>query len=79
MQAFKVTNNTAERELALATSFNSSITKQEEQKQFLLQVVENYRKRFPNCNRNTLAATALAEKNEALQAYLYLDVIFTQQ
>ena len=52
--SLKVINDSAERAIALATTFNSSLTKQEEQKQFLFQVVEEHRKRFPNCKKTTL-------------------------
>ena len=54
VKALKVVNDSAEREIALATAFNTSITKQEEQKQFLFQVVESHRKRFPDANKSTL-------------------------
>ena len=55
--ALKVVNDSAERGIALATTFNSSVTKQEEQKQFLFQMVESHRKQFPNPKKKTLAAT----------------------
>ncbi len=43
----KVVNDAAERGVALIQSFNAVISNQEEQKQFLLQVVEQHRKVFP--------------------------------
>ena len=42
----KVVNDLAERGVALIQEFNSSITRNEEQKKFLLQVVENHRSAF---------------------------------
>jgi hypothetical protein len=47
-------NDCAERGVALIQNFNSSITSDEEQKQYLLQVVEQHRKAFKNCNRDSL-------------------------
>ena len=44
--AVKVVNDLAERGVALIQEFNSSITRNEEQKQFLLQVVEDHRSAF---------------------------------
>lgn len=42
----KVVNDLAERRVVLIQEFNSSITHNEEQKQFLLQVVEDHRREF---------------------------------
>src|SRR5207244_9602851 len=41
-------NDCAERGVALIQSFNDTITRDEEQKQYLLQVVEQHRKFFKN-------------------------------
>ena len=54
VQAMKVVNDSAERGISLSTTFNSTVTKQKEQKQFLFQVVESYRKRFPNSKKSTI-------------------------
>jgi hypothetical protein len=51
--ALKVENDSADRGIALATAFNSTLTKQE-QKQYLFQIVESHRKRFPNPKKSTL-------------------------
>ena len=59
-RALKVVNDCAERGIALATTFNSSITKQEEQKQFLLQVVESHHKLYPNPLKKTLFPQSVA-------------------
>lgn len=48
-------NDCAERGVALIQNFNATITKDEEQKQFLLQVVEKHRLNFSKCNRDNLA------------------------
>jgi hypothetical protein len=47
-------NDSAERAVALMQTFNQTITKDEEQKQYLLQVVEKHRKDFQQCNRDSL-------------------------
>lgn len=54
LKGLKVVNDAAERGVALIQSFNSVITNQEEQKQYLLQVVEKHRQTFPNANKSTL-------------------------
>ena len=48
MHSIKVVNDAAERGVALIQLFNAAITPQEEQKQFLLQVVEQHRQEFPD-------------------------------
>lgn len=48
-----VVNDNAERAVALATKFNESITKDENQRQYLLQVVHDNRKKLPNCNKKS--------------------------
>ena len=50
----KVVNDTAERGIALMQQYNSSLTKNEEQKQFLLRLVERHRKTFPSSAKSTL-------------------------
>ena len=47
-------NDSAERGVSLIQNFNSTITTNEEQKQFLLQVVEKHRRHFSKCNRDNL-------------------------
>ena len=47
-------NDCSERGGALIQNFNETITKDEQQKQFLLQVVEKHRKQFKNCKRDSL-------------------------
>jgi len=47
------TNDCAERGVALIQAFNAS-TKDEDQRQYLLQVVEKHRSDFPKCDRDYL-------------------------
>jgi len=54
VQQLKVVNDTAERSIKLIEDYNSIITKNEDQKQFLLQVVRNYRQKYPDSKKSTL-------------------------
>jgi hypothetical protein len=54
VQNLRVVNDTAERGIALASTFNSLLTTQEDQKQYLLQVVEDHRKRYPKATKAIL-------------------------
>ena len=49
-----VTNDHAERGVALIEEFNRALTHTEEQAQYLLQVASEHRKKFPNCKKSTL-------------------------
>jgi hypothetical protein len=51
VRQMKVINDCAERGIALITTYNSSITKDEEQKQFLLRLVDLHRKEFPQASK----------------------------
>lgn len=48
----KVVNDAAERGVALVSEYNKCLTKNEEQFQYLLQVVKKHRAKFPNCNKS---------------------------
>ena len=50
----RVTNDIAERGVALMEEYTKVLTKDEEQKQFLLQVVKHYRQVFPDRKKETL-------------------------
>jgi len=50
----KVVNDTAERAVKLIEDFNKIGSKNEEQKQYILQVVTEYRQRYSNSNKSTL-------------------------
>lgn len=54
VRSIKVVNDIAERAVALIDKYNDSLTCDEEQKQFLLQVVAEHRKKYPNCNKRNL-------------------------
>ncbi len=54
VRQMKVVNDTAERGIALIQAYNSSITKDEEQKQFLLRLVAMHRKNFPEATKAAL-------------------------
>ena len=49
-----VTNDIAERGIKLIREYNEILTKDENQKQFLLQVICDYRKRYPDSKKETL-------------------------
>ncbi|KAK3925772.1 Phosphoribosylformylglycinamidine synthase [Frankliniella fusca] len=50
----RVTNDCAERGVALVEEYNKILTADEEQKQFLILDVKEHRKRYPNVNKTTL-------------------------
>jgi len=54
MRSLKVVNDTAERGVALIEEYNSLLTNDEEQKQYLLQVVQDHRHRFPDAKKSTI-------------------------
>jgi hypothetical protein len=53
VQGLAVVNDRAERGVALIQSFNKKLTRGEEQLQFLLQVVTEHRRCFPDCKKET--------------------------
>jgi hypothetical protein len=52
--SLKVINDIAERGVALMDEFNKLFTNDEEQKQYLLLVVQRYRQKYPDRNKSTL-------------------------
>lgn len=54
INSMRVVNDTAERGVALIEEFNMLITVNEEQKQYLLLVVNAFRKKYPNAKKSTL-------------------------
>lgn len=50
----KVVNDIAERAVALIEQYNDCLTRNEEQKQYMLQVVQKHRTAFPNCHKKNL-------------------------
>ena len=55
VKRFHVVNDMAEGGVKLIQDYNESITKDEEQKQYVLQVVAECRKLFPNTLKATLS------------------------
>lgn len=51
---FKVINDTAERNIKLIQDYNNCFTQQTEQKKYVLQVLEDYRKNYGDSNKETL-------------------------
>jgi len=62
VKALKVVNDAAERGIALITSFNNVLTNQEDQKQFLLQIVEQHRQTFPNSMKNIIIRASTSKE-----------------
>jgi hypothetical protein len=58
VRSLKVVNDAAERGVALIQEFNGVLTVQEEQTQFLLQVIEKHRRDYPNPKKSTITAAA---------------------
>ena len=50
-------NDSAERGVSLIETFNRTLTKDETQLQFVLQVVSEHRKLFPDAKKSTLVKT----------------------
>ncbi|CAI6376387.1 unnamed protein product [Macrosiphum euphorbiae] len=53
----KVVNDSAEIGVNLMEDFNDKFTKQEEQKQYVLRIVQDYRKQYPEFSREVLKQT----------------------
>jgi len=49
-----VVNDTAKRGVKLLEEYNSILTKDEEQKEYLLQVVKDYKMKYPDSNKSTI-------------------------
>ena len=54
VENLRVTNDNAERGVALIQEYNQLHTKDEHMKQYLLQVVQEHRKKFPSCSKSVL-------------------------
>lgn len=54
INSLKIVNDTAERAVKLMEEYNSTLTLDEEQKQFILKCVQEHRKIFPDCKKSTL-------------------------
>ncbi|KAK0054712.1 hypothetical protein Bpfe_015809 [Biomphalaria pfeifferi] len=62
VKCLKVVNDTAERSIALMTSFNQSITKSEAEMQKLIQVIKDNQERIPDSSKASLASAKTATK-----------------
>jgi hypothetical protein len=56
INTIKVVNDTAERFIKLMSTYNQSQTKNEEELQDVLQVVEDHHKRVPDCSKATIVS-----------------------
>ena len=54
VNGIRVMNDFAERGVALMEAYNLTLTKDEDQRQYILQVVEAHRGKFPNANKGTV-------------------------
>lgn len=54
VRQMKIVNDVAERGVCLFTDYNQILSKSEDQKQFILQIVTAYRQRFPDATKETL-------------------------
>jgi len=50
----EVVNDTAERSIALIEKYNESLTKDEDQKQFLLRLVQHHRQMYPTSSKSAM-------------------------
>ena len=64
-----VINDRAERGVALVQDYNKKLTKNEDQLQFLLQVVKEHRRQFPDCTKRNLASGASASTSRQLHMF----------
>ena len=53
-QSLIVVMDSAERAVSLMQTFNPVLTKNEDQKQYLLQITEERRRKYPNSKKNTV-------------------------
>ena len=54
VQILEVVYDLAERGVVLIQAFNPVLTKQADQKQYLLHIVEEYRKQFPSASKSAI-------------------------
>jgi len=54
VNTFRVTNDMAERGVKLMEEYNKVLTRNEEQKQYVLQVIEDYRRKYSNSLKTTV-------------------------
>lgn len=56
LKGIRVVNDVAERGVKLMSDYNDVLTKDESQKQYLLQVVGEYKKKYPDAKKSTLTS-----------------------
>ena len=56
IMVLSVANDAAERGVKLIQDFNDILTRDEEQKQFLLQVVQDHRRLYPDATKRTVVS-----------------------
>lgn len=54
IKSLKVINDIAERAVKLIQDYNGRVVRDAEQQEFLLRCVQEHRRLYPNCNKNTL-------------------------
>ena len=74
IKAIRVTNDHAERAVALVQEYNRRITHDEDQLQFLLQVVSEHRRQFPDSKKSTLTANWLYSSQSSAILMQILDI-----
>lgn len=72
----KVTKDSAERGVKLMTDFNSILTRDEEQRQYLLHVVAENRKLYPKASKDTLGALSQVEYFSLYALLLNKDLLY---
>lgn len=58
-EKIKVVNDCAERGVKLIEEYNTKLSTDEDQKQYILKVVSEYRKKYPDCRKTTLVDFSL--------------------
>jgi len=53
--SLQVVNDVAERAVQLVDQFNNVLTKDKEEEQYILQVVSEYKRMYPDCTKTNLA------------------------
>ena len=56
VKQLQVVNDTAEPRVKLIEDYNKSISRSEEEKQCILQIISEYKKKYPDSVKSTLAA-----------------------
>src|SRR6218665_2521165 len=74
VREMKVVNDCAERGVALMQNYNSVLTKNEDQKQFLLKVVEEHQRKYPKALKKTLKINKLTEFSRACPLFYFIYV-----